>query len=112
MDSFFFDVNSKMLFFLILTLCLGQFINVIFGFQGSMVVMLPKLRRKISLAFLFTVILNIVLSIVGFVFLGSIGIALATMLSILLREIFISYFFKKNFGFHPLFFFKNIDYLK
>ena len=81
-----------------------------FGFQGSMVVILPKLRRKISLAFLFTVILNIVLSIVGFVFLGSIGIALATMLSILLREIFISYFFK-NFGFHPLFF-KNIDYLK
>jgi len=109
---FFFDVNSKMLFFLILTLCLGQFINVIFGFQGSMVVILPKLRRKISLAFLFTVILNIVLSIVGFVFFGSIGIASATMLSILFREIFISYFFKKHYGFHPLFFFKNINYLK
>ena len=60
-----------------LTLCLGQFINVIFGFQGSMVVMLPELRRKISLAFILTVILNIVLSIVGFVFFGSIGIALA-----------------------------------
>ena len=109
---FFFDINSKMLFFLILILCIGQFINVIFGFQGSMVVMLPELRRKISLAFLLTVKLNILLSIVGFIFFGSIGIALATMLSILLREIFISYFFKKHYGFHPLFFFKNINYLK
>lgn len=109
---FFFDINSKTLFFLILTLCLGQFINVIFGFQGSMVVMLPKLRRKISLAFIITVILNIVLSVVGFVIFGSIGIALATMLSILFRETFISFFFKKHYGFHPLFFFKNINYLK
>lgn len=109
---FFFDFNSNMLFFLILTLCLGQFINVIFGFQGSMTVMLPKLRRKISLAFLFTVILNIVLSIIGFIFFDSIGIALATMLSILFRETFISFFFKKHYGFHPLFFFKNINYLK
>ena len=109
---FFFDINSKTLFLLISTLCLGQFINVIFGFQGSMIVMLPKLRRKISLAFIITVILNIVLSVIGFVFFGSIGIASATVLSILLRELFISYFFKKHYGFHPLFFFKNINYLK
>lgn len=111
-NLFFFDLDKQIIFYLILFLCIGQFINIIFGFQGSMIVIIPELRRQISILFIITVIINIIFNVIGFKIFGTLGIALATMLSITFREIYISCYFKKYYNFHPLNFLKNLNYLK
>ena len=105
---FFYDIDMLILKTLIFVLCFGQFINLIFGYQGSLLVITTKYRRIVSNIFLFTVLFNILTSILAFYLMGLLGVALATMLSIVLRELLISYFFKKHFGFHPLFYIKSI----
>ena len=60
-----------------------------FWFQGSMIVIIPELRRQISILFIITVIINIIFNVIGFKIFGTLGIALATMLSITIREIYI-----------------------
>ena len=101
----FFDIEQSILTGLIFILCFGQFVNIIFGFQGSLLVILQKYRKIISLIFIFTVLTNISLSIIGYYLLGTIGIAYATMVSIILRELLISYFFLKKYKFYPLAYF-------
>jgi len=106
----FFDIEQSILTGLIFILCFGQFVNIIFGFQGSLLVILQKYRKIISLIFIFTVLTNISLSIIGYYLLGTIGIAYATMVSIILRELLISYFFLKKYKFYPLaYFLKMFD---
>jgi O-antigen/teichoic acid export membrane protein len=106
----FFDIEQGILTVLIFILCFGQFVNIIFGFQGSLLVILQKYRKIISLIFIFTVLTNISLSIIGYYLLGTIGIAYATMVSIILRELLISYFFLKKYKFYPLaYFLKMFD---
>ena len=83
-----------------------------FWFQGSMIVIIPELRRQISILFIITVIINIIFNVIGFKIFGTLGIALATMLSITIREIYFFYYFKKYYNFHPLNFLKNLNYLK
>ena len=99
---FFYNANLDILQKLIFILCFGQFINVIFGYQGSLLIIVPKYRRVIGLIFIFTVIFNIVTSIFAFYLLGILGVALVTMTSVILRELLISYFFKKHYNFYPL----------
>ena len=106
----FFDIEQSILTSLIFILCFGQFVNIIFGFQGSLLVILQKYRKIISLIFILTVLTNISLSIIGYYLLGTIGIAYATMVSIILRELLISYFFLKKYKFYPLaYFLKMFD---
>ena len=106
----FFDIEQSILTNLIFILCFGQFVNIIFGFQGSLLVILQKYRKIISLIFILTVLTNISLSIIGYYLLGTIGIAYATMVSIILRELLISYFFLKKYKFYPLaYFLKMFD---
>ena len=99
---FFYNANLDILQKLIFVLCFGQFINVIFGYQGALLIIVPKYRRVIGLIFIFTVIFNIVTSIFAFYLLGILGVALVTMTSVILRELLISYFFKKHYNFYPL----------
>jgi len=105
---FFYDVDMIILKKLIFILCFGQFVNVIFGYQGSLLIIISKYRRVVSNIFLFTVLFNILTSIYAFYLFGTLGIAIATMLSIVLRELLISYFFTKHYGFHPLSYIKSI----
>jgi len=105
---FFYEVDMLILQKLIFVLCFGQFVNVIFGYQGSLLIIVPKYRRIVSFIFIFTVLFNILTSIFGFYLMGTLGVALATMLSIILRELLISYFFKKHYGFYPLSYVKNL----
>ena len=105
---FFYDVDMIILKKLIFILCFGQFVNVIFGYQGSLLIIISKYRRVVSNIFLFTVLFNILTSIYAFYLFGTLGIAIATMLSIVLGELLISYFFTKHYGFHPLSYIKSI----
>lgn len=105
---FFYDVDIIILKKLIFILCFGQFVNVIFGYQGSLLIIISKYRRVVSNIFLFTVLFNILTSIYAFYLFGTLGIAIATMLSIILRELLISYFFKRHYGFYPLSYIKSI----
>ena len=99
---FFYNANLDILQKLIFVLCFGQFINVIFGYQGSLLIIVPKYRRVIGLIFILTVIFNIITSIFAFYIFGILGVALVTMTSIILREFSISYFFNKHYNFYPL----------
>jgi O-antigen/teichoic acid export membrane protein len=105
---FFYNINILILKKLIFILCFGQFVNVIFGYQGSLLIIIPRYRKIVSYIFLFTVLFNILTSIYAFYLFGALGIAVATMLSIILRELLISYFFTKHYGFHPLSYIKSI----
>jgi O-antigen/teichoic acid export membrane protein len=105
---FFYNANLDILQKLIFILCFGQFINVIFGYQGSLLIIVPKYRRVVGLIFIFTVIFNIITSIFAFYFFGILGVALVTMTSIILRELLISYFFKKHYNFYPLSYMKKL----
>ena len=112
----FYDVDTAILKSLIFVLCFGQFINILFGYQGSLL-LITRYRSTISYIFLFTLLFNIVISVLAFYIIGVFGVALITMLSTLLRVLLISYFFEKYYGFHPLsyikfiFNFKNISSL-
>ena len=77
-------------------------IKLSIGFLGALLIIVPKYRRVIGLIFIFTVIFNIVTSIFAFYLLGILGVALVTMTSVILRELLISYFFKKHYNFYPL----------
>ena len=101
----FYDIDTTILKSLIFVLCFGQLINLIFGYQGSLLI-ITKYRSTVSYIFVFTLFFNIITSILAFYAIGVLGVALVTMLSTLLRELLLSYFFKKYYGFHPLSYFK------
>ncbi len=105
---FFYDIDLIILQKLIFILCFGQFVNVIFGYQGSLLIIVPKYRKIISIIFIFVVLFNIFASIFGFYLIGTLGVALATMISVILRELLISYFFNKHYGFYPLSYIKKL----